>query len=67
MSKTEAAAWLADALGRSGERAAHIVYTRGRVAGLEPREIRAAARALGVKEYEGGRSTMWRMPRQEAT
>jgi hypothetical protein len=54
MSRTEAKQWLADALGKSGEAAEHVVFYRGRHAGLEPRQLRAAKRELGVTDYQGG-------------
>jgi hypothetical protein len=62
MSRTEAKEWLADTLGKSGEAAEHVVFVRGRLAGLEPRELRAAKRELGVTDYQGARSRMWRLP-----
>jgi hypothetical protein len=55
MNRNETAEWLADALGKSGECAEHIVYARGRLAALTPRVIRAAARDLGVEQYDGAR------------
>jgi hypothetical protein len=61
---TEPTRWLVDALGASGECAEHIIFARGRVAGLNPRQIRAAARELCIEQYDGARSRMWRLPRE---
>jgi hypothetical protein len=60
------AQWLIATLGASGETAEHIVFTRGRRAGLSPGAIRTAARELSVERYEGAKSRMWRLPRRAA-
>jgi hypothetical protein len=62
MNRNEIAAWLADTLGQSGEKAENLVYVSGRIAGLLPGQIRAAARELCVVRYQGARSVMWRLP-----
>jgi hypothetical protein len=60
---TEPIIWLVEALGKSGECAETVIFARARMAGLNPRQVRAAARELGVERYQGARSVMWRLPR----